>query len=292
VGRATRIVVGALNIAASPHPSGIYQRLFELSAETPIHLAGSDWAKITKVEPRGANVLFGRILVWTEIDKNASWLNTTKNKEATADEKDKIAIPEDIRPNFKGFYFAINTANHLLLVEFRNEFGHSFGSKRAERFFSELLNLFAVTAGIDGVEVTAIPEDDSVDRILRMFSLRHLKIVLIKPNPDINTSDVNRVLNKLAENKARKQILELVKEARAPTLTPDEDTRKLAMIASTNGYVEGQGKDKDGRQLTESTKEHPKRVSYVVGDDQSSEVQFISRLTNFSPVAGSTPGDS
>jgi hypothetical protein len=109
VGRETRIVVGALNIAASPHPPGIYGRLLELSAETSIHLAGSDWAKRTKAERRDANVLFGRILVWTEINKSGAWLNTTKNQKATPDEKDKIAIPNDIKPNFKGFYFALNT---------------------------------------------------------------------------------------------------------------------------------------------------------------------------------------
>jgi hypothetical protein len=181
---------------------------------------------------------------------------------------------------------------HILLVEFQNELGHNFGPKRAQRFFSELFNMFAVPAGVDYIETTTIPEDDSVERILRMPSLRYLKIVLLKPNPDINAEDYTRVFNRLRENRAKKQVLELSKEPRAHALTPSEETQTLAMIASTNGYVEGKGKDTDGRQLAESTKEHPKRITYAVGDDQSSEVQFISRLAGFSSVVPPISGDS
>lgn len=281
MGKGPRIVVGALNIAVSPHPAGVYEQLIEFSAERSVSLAGSDWAKITRAERRNGNVLFGRILVWTEIDKDSSWLNTSKNIEATEDEKDKIEIPPDIKPNFKGFYFAFGIDNHILLIEFRNELNQRFGPRRAHRFFSTLFEMAASEHNLGDVEVTTIPDDDSVDRILGMFSLRTLKIVLLKPNPDVNIAAVNRVLDKLTQNKAKKQIVEFVKEPKALTLTPDEETRTLAIVASTNGYVEGTGRGIDGNQLAESTKEHPKRIDYAVNADQSSEVQFLSRLSDF-----------
>ena len=82
--RTPRIVLGALNISADPHPTGIYRRLFQAAADKAIHLRGHDWAKITAPQDRETDPpsFFGRILVWTEIDKDGRWLKQDANREA------------------------------------------------------------------------------------------------------------------------------------------------------------------------------------------------------------------
>jgi hypothetical protein len=223
--------------------------------------------------------------VWTEIDRKAPWLNTASNKEATPGEKSKIAIPDALKPNFKPFYFAFSIDKHVLLFEATNELSHSFGPTRAKKFFASLFDIVSAESGADYVEVTSLPEDGTVEKILSMDSLRRLKIVLLRPNPDDLYDDAERVLKKLSDEKAKCMTVELIRAPKASSLEPDADTRTLAIVASTNGYVEGDGKDVAGTNHFESTKEHPKRISYVLGPDQSSEVQFISRLDSFSAVA-------
>lgn len=83
---ANRITVGGLNVTASPHPPGIYERALIARADLPVAIVGHDMAKITKPIARifgHVRVLFGQILVWTEIDKSGPWLNTANNTEAT-----------------------------------------------------------------------------------------------------------------------------------------------------------------------------------------------------------------
>jgi hypothetical protein len=104
-----KIEVAALNIVASPHPKGVYREILSAIANKEVTLWGSDRGKITEFQEMEdkPNLLYGRVLVWGEIDKDGKWLNENKNIEATPEEKQKIAkaIPEDYEPNFRSFYF-------------------------------------------------------------------------------------------------------------------------------------------------------------------------------------------
>lgn len=282
---AKRVTVAALNVAATPHPLRIYEELLSTSAGREIHLSGSDWAKITGPTQRSDGVLFGRILVWTDIDKKSAWLNTHNNEPATELEKLKIAIPDNLKPHFRTFYYGFQVRSHILIYESTNEFDHSFGPIRARKFFSTLFYEVANLVGIEAVEVTVIPENNSIDMILNLTGLRRLKIVLVRPNPGDDLHDeVERVLSKLKLDKAKSLTTELIKAANVDALTPVQDTRTLARVAALNGYVEGEGRDERGTKLLESTKEHPKRISYGVWPDQSSELEFLRHIANFSPV--------
>jgi hypothetical protein len=80
----------------------------------------------------------------------------------------------------------------------------------------------------------------------------------MRPNPDDLGDDFRRVMDSLEDEGARSQKIEKIKAAKTPTLIPNADTKKLAVIASTNGYVSGEGKDESGTPVFESTEEHPK----------------------------------
>jgi hypothetical protein len=257
----SRIEVGALNIVASPHPQGIYRRILSEVANKEVHLWGSDMAKITQfqeLEDR-PNLLYGRILVWAEIDIDGKWLNKKKNVEATLAEKKKIAdaIPPDFEPNFRSFNYVLIEEKHRLVVEYRNELGQSFGPSRAERLFERLFKEYLPNDAPD-VDVTVIPEEESLDKIFAIPRLRRLEILLKRPNPDDVAEAANRVLSRLTGQGARSQKIELVKAAKKKTLTPDGETKALAELAALNGNVTGEGKDDEGKPVYESTDKHPK----------------------------------
>jgi hypothetical protein len=287
---ATRIIVGGLNVAASPHGPGVYETVLNAVVDTPIAIGGHDMAKITKPSLRivdSRSILFGQILVWTEIDKAGPWLNTEKNAEATEADKSQVFLPPNVKPNYRSFYYGFDENQHILLVEQNNERRQSFGPRRSEKFFRQLLqNPPGMEATI--FSVTTIPEDDAVENILSLNRLRKLTITILRPNPGEDLFDEEaEILKQIEAEHAKSLTLEYIKAAGVAALTPTGRTRRLAQIASRNGVVQGEGKDESGTKLVESTDRHPKQVSYVVGPDSSAEIQFLNRLRIFESMAKS-----
>jgi hypothetical protein len=277
-----KIVMGALNIAADPHKPGIYRSLFDAAADTPVRLWGSDWAKITQPADRETKPpsFFGRVLVWTEIDRDGKWLNQIEDREATPLEKREIQIPEALDPNFRSFNFVFLEDRHLLVIEFENELGEHFGSKRAERLFRRLLAKDDQPEDAPAVEITVVPSREALDIIFGMPKLRKLEIHIVRPNPDDLDDEESRVLQKLLDQGAKELTLVLAKRAGVKTLTPDEETKKLAAVAVNNGSVSGEGKDEDGKPTFESTKDHPKTIAAEITGG-SSIATFFAKLGLF-----------
>ena len=113
------------------------------------------------------------------------------------------------------------------------------------------------------VSVTAVPEFSSVDDILGLPGLEHLRIELVRPNPDDGESAEARWLRKLEEQKTTKARLELF-HAKNAMVEPDAETREMAEVAATNGFVYGRGRTADGLPVEDSTKARPMlRHEYV-----------------------------
>lgn len=289
--RFTRMSVGAINITASPHEPGTYEKILQAAAEKPIWLGGSDYAKITRTDRRKDGRLIGRIIVWTEIDKKGAWLNSETNDTASNDDKQYINIPEKLKPNYRYFYFGFDPKSHLMIFEFKNESGQSFGPARANKFFGTLLSQETLGTDFPLIDVTLIPEEGAVEKILTIPKLRRLKIVLTRPNPGEDLHDeITEIMRKLEAQKAGKWINELVKAPKVDHLEPSDETKLLARVAATNGYVEGEGKH-DGKAIHDSTKEHPKSVPIEVGEDAESTTQFMSAFNNFQGLDKSSTGN-
>jgi hypothetical protein len=229
-----RIEIAALNIVASPHPSGIYRRILEQVSDLEVPLWGSDRAKITKPQELGGRtgVLFGQILVWAEIDTEGKWLNKAKNVEATPEEKKKAvdALPPDLEPNFRPFTYFLVEAKHRLVFEVHNEFGQNLAPARAERLFARLFRKLPPDS--PAVEITVIPEDETLEKILAIPRLRKLDILVKRPNADDIGDEFKKVMDTLEEEGARSQKIEKVKAPKEKTLKPNAATRILALIGS------------------------------------------------------------
>jgi hypothetical protein len=276
-----KIVLGALNISADPHPPGVYRQLFTAVANRPVQIWGPDWGKISEPQDRETDPpsFYGRVLVWTEIDPRGRWINQDKNREATEEEKKNISIPENIDPNFRSFNFVFLERRHVLVIEYRNELGQHFGAQRAERFFTKLLSPEFLGDEAPEVAVTVVPSHEALEKIYQLPRLRRLEIFLQRPNPDDLADETNRVLDKLLRQGAKSQTLQLDKKAKVPKLTPDEETKTLATIAAENGYVSGEGRE-DAKSVLVSTKDHPKTVTLEV-EGPASVATFFAGLRFF-----------
>jgi hypothetical protein len=281
-----KVEVAALNIVASPHPKGVYRELLSAVANKEVTLWGSDRGKITEFQEMEGkpNQLYGRVLVWGEIDKEGKWLNKNKNIEATPEEKRKIAeaIPEDYEPNFRSFYFIFIEDKHRLMFEAKNELDQHFAPSRAERMFQRLFERHLPESAPD-VDVTAIPEDETLEAIFAIPKLRRLEIFVKRTNVGDDSADAEqRILNRMERQSAGGLKTELIKAPKKKTLTPDNGTRSMAAVAAAgNGYVTGEGKDANNKKVFESTQEHPK-IRAVEVEGGSSFTAFLSALRFFS----------
>ncbi|THD68436.1 MAG: DUF4747 family protein [Bradyrhizobium sp.] len=280
-----KIEVAALNIVASPHPKGVYREILSAIANKEVTLWGSDRGKITEFQEMEdkPNLLYGRVLVWGEIDKDGKWLNKNKNIEATPEEKQKIAkaIPEDYEPNFRSFYFVFIEDKHRLIFESKNELDQHFAPSRAERMFQRLFDRHLPDSA-SAVDVTAIPEDETLEAIFAIPKLRRLEIFVKRPNADDSADAEQRILNRMERQSAGGLKTELTKAPKKKSLTPDNGTKSMAAVAAAgNGHVTGEGKDAKGKKVFESTKEHPK-IRPVEVEGASSFAAFLSALRFFS----------
>jgi hypothetical protein len=268
----TYLEVAALNIVATPHPEGIYVSLLEAIAGEEFLLGGSDRAKITAPtefeHPKG--FYHGQVFVWAHIDTDQKWLNTEKDVAATDEEMEALekALPDNLEPNFRYFTYVLDVEEHILLLEVKNENGSRFSPKRAERMFSYLFD--AIPEG-PGIDITVIPEDETLAKILAIPRLRKLEILVKRPNADDIGDDFNRIMASMQEEGAKSWKIEKVKAAKEKTLKPNEETKKIAAVASTNGHVSGEGTNESGEPVFESTEEHPKirRIEVVTSSFQA-----------------------
>lgn len=245
-------------------------------ANIEVSIGGSDYAKLTKIEATQshAGIYMGRICVWAYIEKDGPWFNKITNDEASSEDKSAVEIPEYIAPNYRYFYYAVDVKRHIVLFETKNEFNQSLSQRKVRRLFESLFSSLPNDA--PDVAVTVIPEEGTVERILALPRLRHLKIVVTRPNPDDLTDQYAQIMKRLNDQNAKSLTEELRKAPRVESLTPNNNTRILAKVAETNGFVEG-----DAIGIHESTKAHPKRRWIEVGKDGSSIVKFLSGFLLF-----------
>jgi Domain of unknown function (DUF4747)/pfkB family carbohydrate kinase len=233
-----------------------------------------------------AGFLFG--LVRGAGHEAAGRLGALAAAEVTDEEMQPVvdALPPNLEPNFRPFMYILNQAEHLVLVEIRNESGQRFAPSRAERMFERLFE--GLPADLPEVDITVIPEEETLEKIFAIKRLRKLEIFILRPNPDDLGEDYKRIMGLLEQEGARSQRIEKIKAAKKPTLTPSEETRRLAIIGSTNGYVSGEGKDESGTTVFESTKDHPKIRKLVV--NTSTFATILSALRLYLRQAVGKPG--
>jgi hypothetical protein len=274
------IELGAINVSASPHPDGVYRQMLLAAANKDIEVFGDDFAKITEASERDPGIFIGRILVWTKIDKGGDWVNLQKNQKASEQDKSKIVLVPTIQPNYKSFQFAFIEKKHWLVVEYKNELRQRFSPKRAERFFRNLFSRDILGEEFPDIEITVIPDEDSLARLLSIEHLRRLKIVIVRPNPDDMGDHAEEVLASMEQNGAGQYAVELAKARGISTLTPSPKTLNLAEIATTNGYVQGEGRNGD-TPVFESTKDHPQVYKIKVPAGSSFSAEFFSAIKSF-----------
>lgn len=264
-------IAAFLNVVATPHPVGVYERLIKQGANQIVHYWGAYHAAISEIiKIPGEDALFNFTLsTWIEIDPD----EPTIRKEDLV----KSGFPREGREfthnygvNGRVFSCILDTKNHLLTVELKNEDGKKLSATRAELIFQKILSPAILGADSESVEVALLPQDDALEYVLGFRRLDRVEIFVKLPNNDDSTTETNRVLNALREQNAKSDKSVLTRAPKTDGLVPDADHMiKARVAASGNGKVETSGLDENGEKGERSTKEKPKIVRRILQKGQS-----------------------
>jgi hypothetical protein len=288
------VLVGALNIVMpEPHSAERYVELFKTAYKS---------RRVVKIRGQFAGILgtfnsqgedgfhYGEIFKFFDLKVSGKWLNMLEQAPAEEQDLANINVPEHLKPGLEAFPFLFHAASHRLFFISRETDEH-LGPVDAGRYFRELLNQPRLAEKYGKINITVIPDEDTLDRIFSLPDLRKLHIVITPPNPDDWEDLEQDIKDRLQEQHASTMVTVLVAE-KGESLAPNEGTRMLSQVAQSNGYVEARGATEEGKVSTFSTKKHPMlsqarydpNVETVRTPLQSTAQSYIARIRRPRPA--------
>lgn len=288
--RERTVEFGGINIVTHPHSPDGYVRLlykvFRLGRDVAIR--GAQHLMLGELRARNIDNpeqgLFGRLYRFVHIDPHAPWLNVVRQGIATEDEVAGVSIPEELRPNAEMFDFVFYPHGHTLYFESKST-KKSLSPGQVAKLLTTLFSDQQIIEEFGPVEVTVLPDRELLDQILSIHTLRKLIIEVSKPNPDELGDAQARVFGRMGRMNARRIKQEITAET-DESIELDEDTREIARVAASNGWVAGIGYDIAGGRVDESTKSKPWKDEFSYNPDLQLPMEALMVATERLPGHG------
>jgi len=286
----TRVEFGILNVVAQPHTSGIYREVLQRASNQEVNFWGDMNAAVREPREVEDGIFQSEIVIGTKIDLNEPLINRRSLEEESPSEAD-VRISDMHLYNGRVFLYTFIEQTHLLFFESRNEFGKTLSPNRAYRIFSRLFSLDVLGRGAPHVEVTVVPEDDTLERLLGLERLDRVDIHLRKPNPaDVNNAEVQQILAELVEQGAKSQDISLARAPGVPRVLLNAQNMLRAKVAQFNGYVDAAGIS-NGERYAGSTRKYPKVIRVFI-DSTLSATAIARNVAKRTRIGRQAPPDS
>lgn len=260
---------GILNIAAQPHGPRTYRDLLMKSANREVKFWGDLNAAIREPREVQNGILQSEIVIGTELDLREPLIERTSLREISADDAG-VRLSAKHLYNGRVFLYTFVEETHLLIFQTKNELGKYLSPNRAKKIFSQLFSNVDGDKGGPYVEVTVVPEDNTLERLLNINRIDRVEISLRRPNPaDINPSDTAAILADLIQQGAKSQDIILTRASDAQNIELSDENTKRARVAQFNGFVSVNGLDENGERFFGSTQSYPKIIKTLLGSTQS-----------------------
>ena len=209
--------------------------------------------------------------MFTEVDLTKPVFNIKSKKQAEESDVLQIKWPEHLRPEHQKSEFMILPSSHRMFFDVG-----SLGPFSARKLMETLLNASVVRKSNYPVEVLLEQDEDELEKILSLKELRTLDIVVTRPNPDVMGGQFEKQFKDQMKNQKARKFTSSLEAEEGKSLEPNEDTKKLAQVALSDGFVVGKGRNKAGRAVTVSTESHPLReiVFYDPKEQNSLDALF------------------
>jgi hypothetical protein len=276
------ILISALNVAMhKPHSPERYMALLwdtrrsrnivklgELHAAMVGHLNGPR-------EYRKGAILTGEIYRFVKLDPEMPWFNLIKAEVASDEEMAQISLPEHLLPNLQRIEFCFLPDSHKLWFISKDR-KDSMSPNSAAKFFQILFDFIRTQKSYPPIEVSIIPDSESIEELLSIPRIDRIELNLVRPNPDDGQSTEARWKAKLERLNARKLTTEIIAADEAGITLSKEDKDDAIAIAN-NGNVRVIGVAADGTKIDESTASRPLRDYLQVNSEVETSLDVLTR---------------
>lgn len=258
-----------LNISANPHPDQIYEKLLRLAGDSDGVAFGRKWfAKIASIRRLEDGFLVGQFGVWRDFNSREPVINKT-----TLEQREIGSVVGDIPEGFgypsKRFFFAFREKDHRMFVEIRNHDGDSIQPTAVQAGLAAVLEIAAETLKI-GVAVNVIPDQDEIDKLFSIDSIKKITIEIWMPNAgDSVSEEIDRKIREMQKQRIQKEVTTRYVSPGADSILITPEIEAEIRLAAENGSVDAAGK-LSGRLTHVKTKEHPKIISRLAEAKDSS----------------------
>lgn len=259
--RPRTISICALNIKVHPHSPEHYADLLRdvFRLNRAVEFRANHYAMLGTLHSVDRKApedgMHGHLFRFLDFDRSQPWLNLEEHKAAEEKDLRAVRIPEHLKPNLLTFEYLFLPKHHRFFFECKS--GKAAMSPASAKKIVDLqFKHPEILKKYGDVDVIVEPAREQLERIFAIPKLTKLHFIISRPNPDDQDEFEARVLRRLnIQNAARYE--ESLTSIKGHRLQPDEETKSLATVASSNGVVEGYGKDAEGRPIRESTVDHP-----------------------------------
>ena len=268
--RTKNIKISGLNIVSQPHSPKDYLRIFDYIDQNglAINVSGDTNLKLVQISPidgrNPINGIKGQILKYSHIDEDSAWVNIHQGAELNPDETPNL--PKGAYPNGVFFDFVfyptheVNNHKFLYISEYRDSAKKktfSLSPNYVAKFFTTIFRMDGFSKAFDSLEVTVLPSNTALERVLSLNIVKKLEIFIKAPNPDDFAELESRMLRRMDEINV--STITEVYRYDGQSIDPDEEIMNDAKVAANNGYVSSEGKDEQGKSVKRSTVDIPLR---------------------------------
>jgi hypothetical protein len=257
-----------INVAAAPHPSGIYDQIFKIADESAGIPYGRNWyAKIKLKSTKNDEFFRGEIGVW----------HTMKGKAVQTSSLEQQDVSTLLNEGAKGFgfpskkfHFAFRYSDHMLVVEIKNDEGSTISPESLLKAFRTILEKSVENLDVD-VSVVLMPDKSTISSIYELSQLRYLELSYMRPNPGDSIGDEKqKILEDLQRRNLRKVNSQYYISKGAVSINFDNELRAETEIASENGRAIAKGKNVEGLSVVIDTSSRPDEIKIEMGKEDSS----------------------
>ncbi len=241
--------LGAINISIEKHHANSYKDLFEeiFSKKLEIKLRGSSYAE-PKSYKQDDGVLIGSIFKYVNIDPNKPWLDKNQGKEIVDEEGNPIPQTEpNLSPNCTEVHFIFNLKHHRLIF-----ISDEISPNTINDFFNKTFERLGISMQVSS---TIEQSMEQLEDILNIPYLRRLDIFVNIPNPDDYDGLDHQLEARLKRINASS--VEETYRSKNDNLKPDEETKAMMKLATSNGSVYATGTDENFEKINLSTEDKP-----------------------------------
>jgi hypothetical protein len=264
------IVVAALNIVLpEPHRPERYRTLWldAYKRRRPVRLRGDTGGTVRYANsPReGEDRIWGDLVKFTNIDADGKWIDLATGDTAPPEDVERrVSIPETFRPNLHVVPYLFFPKKHRLLFLSRYDQQNTLSPGMAKTLVERFLTSPELVRRHGSAVVSIEPDRETLGKIFAMPTLKSITLEVAPPNA-LGRME-RKLLRYLADQNATRYTQQLA------TTEPDglqlsAETREVAEVAQSNGYVAARGLDENNHAVSLSTLDHPfqQRIDFDPG---------------------------